>query len=177
MPAFLDFEAAGLDETLSYPIEVGWTFGRGRARSTLILPHPDWTYWDPGAQAMHGISLAQLRAEGLPGPAVAKWLNNELGGQTVLVSAVDDLRWKDMLFEKAATVCRFTMIEIGRAIEQAAHKRGLDIEQVRADIRARTPYNHRAGGDALYLRGLWKAVGSPLPLIDSVAVPPRHSRP
>jgi hypothetical protein len=50
MLAFLDFEASSLGKK-SYPIEVAWVFEDGTSESHLIKPAPEWTDWDPAAQA------------------------------------------------------------------------------------------------------------------------------
>ncbi|WP_171905933.1 hypothetical protein [Sphingobium phenoxybenzoativorans] len=55
MLVFLDFEASSLAKR-SYPIEVGWVFEDGSSAAYLIRPAPDWTDWDAGAAAIHGIA-------------------------------------------------------------------------------------------------------------------------
>jgi len=101
MRAFLDFEASSLSHD-SYPIEVGWVFEDGAAEVHLIRPAPDWTDWDPRAEALHGLSRAQLEAEGEPLEAVARRALAALTGQQVFVSAPSwDGKWMSLLLRAA----------------------------------------------------------------------------
>ena len=63
MLAFLDFEASSLGKA-SYPIEVAWVFEDRTSESHLIKPAPDWTDWNPAAQAIHRIERRVLEETG-----------------------------------------------------------------------------------------------------------------
>ncbi|SCY09240.1 3'-5' exonuclease family protein [Thiohalorhabdus denitrificans] len=100
MPFFLDCEAASLDETYSYPIEVAWGCpDTGIIRSYLIDPTgvETWTDWDPAAQAVHGLSRGYLREHGLPPRQVAKEVLRQLSGEVAMATAWDDKGWVDEL--------------------------------------------------------------------------------
>src|SRR5690606_41951734 len=71
MLVFLDFEASSLSER-SYAIEVGWVFADGREEDHLIRAAPEWTDWDPSAEAIHGISRNELLERGRDHTAVAQ---------------------------------------------------------------------------------------------------------
>jgi hypothetical protein len=101
MRAFLDFEASSLSHD-SYPIEVGWVFEDGAAEAHLIRPAPGWTDWDPTAEALHGLSRAQLQAEGEPHEAVARRTLAALTGHELFVSAPSwDGKWMSLLLRTA----------------------------------------------------------------------------
>lgn len=101
MLAFLDFEASSLAKR-SYPIEVAWVFEDGREESHLVRPAPDWTDWDPEAQAIHGIARDTLVDEGEPLDMVAARMVETLEGHTLLASAPSwDGKWLSALLRTA----------------------------------------------------------------------------
>jgi hypothetical protein len=102
MHVFLDFEASSLEKD-SYPIEVGWVFEDGTgAESWRIRPAPDWTDWDPRAEAIHGIACSELVATGSPPEAVASRILAVLGPHRVFVSAPSwDGKWLSTLLRAA----------------------------------------------------------------------------
>lgn len=97
MLAFLDFEASSLGKA-SYPIEVAWVFEDGVSETHLIRPAPDWTDWDPAAQAIHGIARPVLEAQGEDHVAVAARMVEALAGHDLLASAPSwDGKWLSAL--------------------------------------------------------------------------------
>jgi hypothetical protein len=46
-PYIMDIEASGFAAE-GYPIEIGIAMEQGRKFCSLLLPHEDWTHWDPG---------------------------------------------------------------------------------------------------------------------------------
>lgn len=73
MIRFIDFEASSLLPG-SYPIEVAWVDEGGQGESYLIRPDPEWLMpeaWSRESQAIHGISMDVLMAEGVPAERVA----------------------------------------------------------------------------------------------------------
>ncbi|HYC06185.1 MAG TPA: hypothetical protein VED40_23050 [Azospirillaceae bacterium] len=152
--AFLDVEASGFGPE-SYPIEIGWVLSdTDCAEARLILPHPDWVYWDPAAQAVHGIARTELFATGLPGPRVAAWLDANLIGHVVYVGAEDDLFWIDRLYRACNRRPSFRLLEAGRALEAELSRRGLESTSFWTEH----PAVHRAVGDAMRLRSVWRRV-------------------
>ena len=43
---FVDFEASGLDQPDSYPIQVAWGSDPNDVCSYYITPEPNWNHWD-----------------------------------------------------------------------------------------------------------------------------------
>ena len=81
-PTIIDIEASAFGAG-SYPIEVGLALPNGATRCFLIRPEADWTRWDPGSEAAHGVSRELLAQRGLPVAAIAGSLNHILADTTV----------------------------------------------------------------------------------------------
>ena len=75
MRYFLDFEASSLSDT-GYPIEVAWVDESGQGEGYLIRPTEEWLSrkgaWSVESEAVHGISIAVLMADGKPASYVAR---------------------------------------------------------------------------------------------------------
>jgi len=100
-PIILDLEASGFGRG-SYPIEVGLAMDDGHLESHLIQPFDHWTHWQESAEAIHGISRAQLIEGGEEGRFVADELNRLLHGQTVYSDGWGvDRSWLALLFHEA----------------------------------------------------------------------------
>jgi hypothetical protein len=172
MRVFLDFEASSLNDE-SYPIEVGWVFEDGRSEAHLIRPAPQWTDWDPGAEAVHRISRSTLEHEGAAHTDVARRLLDALSPHLVYASAPSwDGKWLSVLF-RAAGLPRHAMrlrdteeaffegaAEVLRPLVEPAH---LDrvaagvVERVLSARADRAPA-HRAREDAEQERRTWLEV-------------------
>jgi hypothetical protein len=84
-PVFYDCEASSLE---GLPIEIGWAFldrqtDQIQSEGHLIKPPPNWDLrarWNPGAQALHGITIEQLMAHGRPPSEIANRMNAVLVG-------------------------------------------------------------------------------------------------
>jgi hypothetical protein len=101
MLVFLDFEASSLARK-SYPIEVAWVFENGRSETYLIKPAPEWTDWDPAAEAIHHIPQTTLLADGTPHAVVAARMVADLAGHDLLASAPSwDGKWLSALLRAA----------------------------------------------------------------------------
>lgn len=101
MRVILDFEASSLSDE-SYPIEVGWVSEDGREDGMLIRPAPQWRDWDREAEAMHGISRATLRTQGIHHEEVCDRLVGLFRDNAVYASAPSwDGRWLSMLLRAA----------------------------------------------------------------------------
>lgn len=165
MRVFLDFEASSLGDN-SYPIEVGWVFEDGREESHLIRPAPDWTDWDDGAQAIHGIARARLIAEGEAHDMVARRVLDELAPHTVYVSAPSwDGKWLSVLLRAGGFPRHAMRFHDSDEAMMAAALKGLSepavaaemVERLRREAAAR-PIAHRALEDARAERRLWLEV-------------------
>lgn len=166
MRVFLDFEASSLRDE-SYPVEVGWVFEDGRGEALLIRPAPGWTDWDRAAEAMHGLSRAELERDGTPHEEVCARLVVLFGAHTVHASAPSwDGHWLSMLLRASGRprhLIRLTDTE--EAFADAARQRlgpQADDAAVAAAIAwARTaeeedPAVHRALADARREWRIWK---------------------
>jgi hypothetical protein len=151
--AFIDLEASGLSAA-SWPIEVGWAFETGPARSLLIRPDPSWAphAWSPEAERLHRIGRADLDRDGVAAVEAAEALNAALSGTTVWSDAPDwDGFWLYRLFSAAKVRQRFSLSDFGRlmrahaAAEEAAIRRAALV----------SPRRHRAGPDAKHLQTLY----------------------
>lgn len=112
LPAVIDIEASGFGQG-SYPIEVGAALPDGSAFCTLIRPEPDWTHWDAGAAAIHGIERGLLFRHGRSADEVARLLNERLRGLTVLCDGwAHDYVWLSLLFEVAQRVPLFRLEDL-----------------------------------------------------------------
>ena len=109
----LDIEASGLGDQC-YPIEVGIVRAADLSGwSALIRPAWSWRRngrWEPKAEALHGISLAEVEAEGWDVVDVARALNEQLTGMVVFSDAADfDGHWLEMLFKEAMDTQAFDL--------------------------------------------------------------------
>ena len=158
MISFLDCEASGLDETLSYPIEVGWSSLNKRGHeSYLIIPHEDWTWWDRDAQEIHGISRNQLFKEGKGGPWLVKRLCEALSGHKVYADSEMDIIWLNKLFAACGIVMPFKIYNAVSLIEATALKNCANLKGAREWAHSRRSVAHRAGPDAEFLRDIYMA--------------------
>ncbi len=149
----LDIEASGFGAA-SYPIEVGVALADGRRWCSLIVPCADWTHWSAEAEALHGITRAQLRAHGRPVAEVARTLNRLLAGATVYSDGwvVDD-RWLRRLYFAAAVPQAFTLSPLEAVLneDQMAAWQGTR-EAVAGELAAP---RHRASTDAFVVQETW----------------------
>lgn len=154
--AVLDLEASALGSG-SYPIELGIAVIGGasnpiRTWSSFIRPTKDWEengLWSQHSAAVHGITVEQLRREGLSVESACDSLNALLlpAAAVVTDAPMHDQAWLDRLFDAAGREQQFIIYDF----EQLAGC--LDAEEYRQFVylleRAATP--HRAGPDALRL--------------------------
>ncbi|MDB5540611.1 MAG: transcriptional regulator [Devosia sp.] len=168
MRVFLDFEASSLNKR-SYPIEVGWVGEDGEGEAHLIRPAADWTDWDEAAEAVHGISRAQLMAEGEPHEAVCARLITLFDGNEVHASAPSwDGHWLSILLRAAGKPRHLLrLIDTEVAFVAAARERlgqGAEAAEI-VDLvtRARAavdamPVAHRALEDARREWRVWREI-------------------
>ena len=103
---FIDFEASSLSSK-SWPIEIGLAWFEGskvRSDSRLIRPRAFWepADWDPESEAVHGIALSELHANGFDADAVAEWFGAHVGDAELLSDAPEfDQYWLDTLLGSA----------------------------------------------------------------------------
>lgn len=152
-PAILDLEASGFGDE-SYPIEVGVVLPDGRKYCSLITPRPEWTHWDEGAAAVHGITRAMLASRGRPPRAVAEELNALVGGGSVYSDGwVVDSAWLTKLYFAAGLAPCFRL----SALEMILDERQMqDWRNIKLGVLADYPdKRHRASFDAFVIQETW----------------------
>jgi len=155
-PAIIDVEASGFGRG-SYPIEVGCVLGDGRSYCALIQPAPEWTHWDPAAEALHHISRKNLQENGLPALSVAIRLNTLLQGQTVYSDAwAHDYVWLAILHEAAGIPPTYHLEHLVRITPEIEARQWREIrEDVEQSLKVQ---RHRASADARVLQMTWMCV-------------------
>jgi hypothetical protein len=105
---FVDLEASSLEPS-SFPIEVAWVDENGQGEGYLVRPESLWlvdpSAWSPQAERLHGISLAQLAAEGKPAAWVARRVLAVLGPERA-VGITDVAGWDQAWLSKLLDVVR-----------------------------------------------------------------------
>lgn len=155
-PCVIDIEASGFGRN-SYPIEVGYVWGGGRARCMLVAPAPGWVHWDESAAQVHGITRAVLIDHGLSVREVAHTLNTDLAGLTAYCDGwAHDYAWLAVLFEAADMNPSFKLETVNRLLgdTQLSH---LD-DQRRLALAEMGLTRHRASNDARALQLALKRV-------------------
>lgn len=167
-PVFYDFEASSLD---GVPIEIGWAFTIDAdsaicSESFLIKPPQEWPLedtWDEAAEAIHGISRAELAADGKPAFDIARHMNVKLAGRELFADSPFDEAWLNQLFDAAGLEPAFQPRRMlaDLYIDATARRLGLDQPAIdalhsRADVVA--PRTHRAEADARHWATLWQLV-------------------
>ncbi|MFZ5701400.1 MULTISPECIES: 3'-5' exonuclease [Sphingomonadaceae] len=148
----IDFEASCLPRHgRSFPIEVGIASANG-VRSWLIKPDARWRDWDwtDEAFALHGISRAQLNAEGHPPDAVLAELHKAIGSRRVFADSTIDSYWWDTL---GTVTCRPlpSPIEHANALLDEWGSSSDTISAACQDANRLCPAMHRAAADARWL--------------------------
>jgi hypothetical protein len=174
LPAFVDVEASGL-ATGSWPIEIGialptpvgpdeWTI---ELASWLIRPprawHDDPETWQAAAEAIHGVPLARLFAEGLPPQEVAGALDVAIGNRPLVSdtgAAGFDAHWLGLLAAAAGEpwASRGWTLSPLRAeewIANAARKTGLSGARALMLRQTAPTATHAAAEDAVRLTWMW----------------------
>ncbi len=146
----IDLEASGLSSQ-SYPIEVGIVLDTGQRYQSLIRPLEDWTHWDPSAEALHGISRAELLKQGRPIRKVCEEINELCLGQTLYSDCwVFDNSWLNNLFARAGIPRRFACAPIEMMLTE--QQLGRFAECKSAVSEHDSVAKHRAMNDALVIQ-------------------------
>ena len=158
VPAIIDLEASGFGRG-SYPIEVGVVLADGSVHSELICPSENWVHWSEEAEAIHGISREQLKAEGKTPREVALFLNELLKGQVLFSDAWSfDSSWIGRLFDEADLVQRFKIDTLNRLLTEDEMARWSDTKD--ATIESLGLPLHRAANDVKILRATFEKIKS-----------------
>lgn len=165
LPVFLDFEASSL-ASASYPIEVAWSLPDGIIESHLISPAgiERWNDWSAQAERLHGISRAQLLAEGESPAWVCRRLNERLAGRVVYTDAPEyDRAWLDELFAACwGGAPSFVLASADELLLEMLAPRfskradvARELAAIKDEVRRRLPQRHRARWDVDLLVQLW----------------------
>ncbi len=142
---FLDIEASGLDQTDSYPIEIGWADTLGNGDGFLIRPVDDWSHWDPGAETIHKIDRDELFRNGLSVNEAAERLNDMLGCEIVFCDALDsDKFWISKLFQAVNMEPSFQTSDFYELHKLLSKEHMLALKHMLKNL----PIPHRAQADA-----------------------------
>jgi hypothetical protein len=153
----IDFEASSLDER-GFPIEAAIAeAATGQVRAWLIRPTPAWLDhgdWSAEAEALHGLALARVTAEGRPVAEVAREIAAALVGKRALSDNPGfDAAWLAALLAAAGEpvparqLDDFTSFAHGLAARQG-RRTDIALAKAQAEAWSRFPHQHRAGSDA-----------------------------
>lgn len=153
-PFIIDVEASGFGGA-SYPIEVGVALNNGEKFCTLILPAPDWTYWDKDAEKVHRVARDILETYGKPIEEVADRLNELLEGMTVYSDGwVVDKPWLTTLFHVARKPMKFSVSPLEMILSEAQMEIWHDTkDKVVSELHLA---RHRASYDAWIIQQTYK---------------------
>jgi hypothetical protein len=149
--AVLDFEASSLSSN-SYPIEAGWAvIDRNLAihsDSQLIRPVHSWTDWSVKAEALHGLSRAELEAKGASPASVVAALEHAFAGMAVLSADPDhEAHWADRLYTAAGKQRQWMITDLRGAFEACLATSAPNARSWLATTLS-APRPHRAKADA-----------------------------
>lgn len=155
--AFVDVEASGLMAG-AFPVEVAWATAAGSGEA-LLNPSGYWneTRWDADAEAMHGLTLQELRRKGRHPMIVAAALESALAGRIAFSDSPDhDQAWLDMIHSAAGVPRTYSVETIGRLIGFL----GLPPKRAYAlfeETRATHPPRGRARSGVAYLSAVFES--------------------
>ena len=164
---FLDFEASSIG---GYPIEVGWARLPGKfkiaeaaivSHGFLIRPDERWLAdpdfrWDPAAEALHGISMNQLMAEGISREDACDRISQEFRHDAIYVDSITlDIHWMDVLFARESWF--FDIVHWGHLFGRLWPDPESDAMKAARMAQQALPRPHRARLDAIRLALIFAA--------------------
>jgi predicted small integral membrane protein len=166
---YVDIEASSLGEG-SFPIEVGWCVDDDVApESFLVASAACWNTaigWSAISQRLHGISLEDLRRDGIAARSAVIRIEAAFGRRMVVSDnpAFDDY-WLSMIYEAACLPKTWTLHSLDEvhAFCIAANPiAAIDLVRVFASVDRAYPHPHRAGPDALRMAKRARALADPV---------------
>ncbi|MGE3303359.1 MAG: hypothetical protein AB7M12_09620 [Hyphomonadaceae bacterium] len=153
---FVDFEASSLTQE-SWPIEAGYAADTGEEDAFLLRRQPGWSleHWDRWAAVLHGISLADLDAEGISPQAALRRLAPLKTAMVVSDAPEYDGYWLGRIAEAAGEPAPFVVSDWDRVLPSDLSRETRDA--LLADARAEAGRHHRAGPDSKIMRAVWRA--------------------
>jgi len=159
LPTILDIEASGFGPG-SYPIEVGFVTGDGKAWWSLVRPEADWRHWDESAAAMHGITREHVERHGRCVADIAAALNERLRGQVVYSDAwAHDYTWLNKLYDAAGRSPSFKLENLRALLDDQDAARWHEVKRRVAATAGLQ--RHRASSDARLLQQTWLSLRHP----------------
>jgi hypothetical protein len=153
--AFIDFEASSLDPE-SWPLEAGYALSTGKADGFLIQRAEKWSmqHWDRRSALIHGISLKDLEADGLPADVALRRLAWALEDVRVVSDAPTyDMHWLETLADAAGQPVPFEIHDWEAALPRLKSRTW---DGVRREAERLSPRVHRARADACAMRETWR---------------------
>lgn len=165
---YVDVEASSIEKG-SFPIEVGWCVDdEAPPESFLLTPAACWDAehgWSSVSQGFHGITLHDLRSNGIDVQAAAARIEAEFGHRMVVSDNPGfDEFWLGMIYEAAGLPKRWEVLHV-----EEAHKACVAAEPISAAAFVRAfeaverayPHPHRAGPDALRMAKKGRVLADP----------------
>ena len=153
---FLDFEACSLHPE-SWPVEIGIARIEGRAivsEACLIRPHDSWdrVLWAKESEAIHGLPLERLEAEGVPAEKAAAWFAERNVGIGITDAPEFEKRWLARLLSPAPPIPEVQLLDFSSYVAMTVPECRVDDVYRYLDA---IPAPHRAGADAARLAAAW----------------------
>lgn len=185
MPCFIDCEASGLGPC-SYPVAVAWNLPSGEIHRCLVDPTrvPQWTDWDPAAEAIHGLDRKRLERNGWEPAYIAARLQEDLSAYTVYSDApVFDQFWIERLFAACDESCPLHLEHVEDLFLAELRRHGemvyetvLRLQDLQEEVRHHSTGHHDAGYDVGSLIQLWRRIqGLPVKMNHGVGPLPHSS--
>ena len=145
-PTILDVEASGFGSN-SFPIEIGVKRADGARFCRLIKPYEGWAHWDAEAEALHGISRADLDKHGLDGKVVCEQLNLFLQQSMAYSDGwVVDYPWLIKLYAAAGITMSFRLSALEYVLTEVQMQRWHEVKK--RIMSSHSEARHRASVDA-----------------------------
>lgn len=155
--ALLDVEASGLMRG-AFPVEVAW-WSEKSEDDLIIDPTDSWdtSKWDADAEAMHGLTVGELKRKGRHPRIVAARLNQAFEGLLVFCdSPAHDVGWLDMLHDAGGVKRDYKVESIGKLLGHL----GIDPDRAYElfdEMRNRHPPRGRGREGVHYLKAVFEA--------------------
>ena len=154
----------------SWPIEVGWRLLSGESAAHLIRPAADWDWgaWDEQAEALHGVSQAELVANGKEPEELCNALNSALVEHIVYSDAPDwDGFWLYRLFNACGVRQAFSLTDFSQALDLLPKEALQPLIDKALEI---APHTHRAADDVLHMSTLYELVQRKVDEVAAIAL-------
>lgn len=155
--AFIDVEASGLMQG-SFPVEAAW-MASGELGEVLISPSGCWdeSRWDGDAEAMHGLTLNEVKRRGRHPRIAAAALEKAFRDRLVFSdSPVHDTAWADMIHEAGGVPRSYRIETVGRLLGHLGI-RATRAYEIFSAVRETHPPRGRARDGVVHLSAVFEA--------------------